>query len=164
MTTRQTTRSSRSPHTVHRDRALCAGQKARLLDLLLLHSPGAAPLDDLRSISSRLSARIDELRSEGWSIETIPLDGRVSTYRLQSKTQGAPLVYSAAVTLHLPVGGQATYRTHERLSGDFTQDLLDYAGDQARKAYMRALRVRSIPQIVSDESTEDTDLFDGGGW
>lgn len=161
-TTRQTTRTSRSPHTVHRDRQRCAGQKAQLLDLLLLHSPGAAPLDDLRAISSRLSARIDELRSEGWSIETIPLDGRLSTYRLLSRVKGAPLVYSAAVTLHLPVGGQATYRTHERLSGDFTQDLLDYAGDQARKAYMRALRVKVITPSV--ESVSDDSDFDGGVW
>lgn len=161
-TTRQTSRTPRSIHTVHRDRQRCAGQKQQLLDLLLLHSPGAAPLDDLREISSRLSARIDELRSEGWSIETIPLEGRVSTYRLLSKVQGAPLVYSAAVTIHLPVGGQATYRTHERLSGDFTQDLLDYAGDQARKAYMRALRVKVITPSV--ESVSDDSDFEGGVW
>lgn len=161
--TRQTsTSTSRSPHTVHRNRTLCAGHKAQILDVLQSAYPYAPSLDDLRSITSRLSARIEELRSDGWSIETIPLDGRLSTYRLLSRVKGAPLVYSAAVTLHLPVGGQATYRTHERLSGDFTQDLLDYAGEQARKAYMRALRVKVITPSV--ESVSDDSDFEGGVW
>lgn len=161
--TRQTTRTPRSIHTQHRDRALCAGQKARLLDLLLLHSPEAAPLDDLRAISSRLSARIDELRSEGWSIETIPGENRVSTYRLTSRVQGSPLVIAAAITIHVPVGREAQVKTHERLSDEYTQDRLAYAARKAVEAYVRALGRSEAPAPKVKNIDDDLDL-DGGVW
>ena len=158
------TRTPRSHLTQHRDRTLCAGHKARILDLLLEHSPDAPPLEDLRTISDRLSARVEELRVDGWSIETERIEGRPSTYRLTSKVRGAPIVYSAAITIHVPVGREAQVKTHERLSGDYTQDLLDYAAHKAREAYLKALRVTTPPHKVEAHVSDDLDLFDGGGW
>lgn len=162
-TTRQTTsRTPRSPHTVHRDRQRCAGHKAQLLQVLIDAHPYAPALDDLRSITSRLSARIEELRSEGWAIETLPGENRVATYRLQSKTQGPPIQYAAAISIYVPVHGAPTVRTHEKIVGEYTSDLLAYAAEQAKRAYTRALgRSETPPKVVSDEST---DLFTDGGW
>jgi len=160
-TTRSSTKTSRSPHTQHRDRTLCASQKAQILKLLLDHSPDAPPLDDLRAISGRLSARIDELRVDGWQIEAPKIDGRVSTYRLTSKVQGPPIVFDAVVSIYVSPTTGGTSRTHERLSGHYSSDLLRYAEGQALKAYLRALRV---PAPKVEAHTDDTDLFDGGGW
>lgn len=159
-TTRQTS-TSRSPHTQHRDLDRCSGHKAQLLQVLLEHSPDAPSLEDLLVITTRLSARVEELRREGWSIETERIEGRPSTYRLTSKVRGPPLVYAAAITIHLPVGGQAQVRTHEKLDGTYSPDLLDYAAHKAREAYLKALRVTPPPKV---EATNDLDLFTEGGW
>jgi hypothetical protein len=162
-TTRQTTSTPRSIHTQHRDRQRCAGHKAQLLQVLTDAHPHAPSLDDLLVITTRLSARVEELRSEGWQIETVKIEGRPSTYRLVSKVRGTPIVIAAAITIHVPVGGQAQVKTHERLSGDYTQDLLDYAAEQAKRAYLRALG-RGTPPPKVEAHTDDLDLFTDGGW
>jgi len=164
-TTRQTTSTStsRSPHTQHRDLARCADQKSKLLDLLRSTHPHAPALDDLRAVVGRASARVDELRKEGWSIETITLPCGRSTYRLLSLTKGAPIVFSAAITIHLPAGGSPTFRTHERLDGTFRSDRLDYAARKAVEAYVRALGRSEAPPKV-EANTDDLDLFTDGGW
>ncbi len=163
-TTRQTTSTARSIHTQHRDRVRCSNHKQQILQLLLEHSPDAPSLEDLRAISGRLSARIDELRVEGWLIEAPKIDGRVSTYRLVSKTQGPPIVFDAVVSIYVSPTTGGTSRTHERLSGHYSAELLDYAAQQAKLVYLRALGRGAPPRAktVSDESTSD--LFDGGGW
>lgn len=163
-TTRQTsTKTARSHLTQHRNLARCLDQKTKLLDLLRSTHPHAPALDDLRAVVGRPSARIDELRREGWSIETVEITRRLSTYRLVSLVKGAPIQYSAAVTIHLPVGGQATFRTHERLDGEYTQDRLTYAARKATEAYMRALGRSEAPAPKVKNIDDDLDL-DGGVW
>lgn len=163
--TRQTstTRTARSIHTQHRDLERCLDQKTKLLDLLKSCHPHAPALDDLRAVVGRPSARVDELRREGWSIETITLPCGRSTYRLLSLTKGAPIVYSAAITIHVPVGGQPTFRTHERLDGEYAQDRLAYAARKAVEAYVRALGRSEAPPKV-ESTSDDADLFTDGGW
>jgi hypothetical protein len=162
--TRQTsTRTARSPHTQHRNRERCAGHKAQILDLLKAHSPDAPSLDDLRAISGRLSARIDELRSEGWMIEAPKIDGRVSTYRLVSKVQGPPIVFDAVVSIYVSPTTGGTSRTHERLSGHYSADRLLYAEEQAKRAYLRALGRSEAPAPRVKSIDDDLDL-DGGVW
>lgn len=162
--TRQTsTRTPRSPHTQHRSLSQCADQKTRLLDLMRSSHPHAPALDDLRAVVGRPSARIDELRREGWSIETITLPCGRSTYRLLSLTKGSPIVFSAAVTIHLPLGAPPTFRTHERLDGTYKSDLLEYAARKAVEAYSKALgSTAPAPKVEAHDST-DSD-FDGGVW
>ena len=163
--TRQTsTSTSRSPHTQHRDLEKCAGHKAKILKLLQDYSPDAPSLDDLRSITDRLSARVEELRVEGWEIETIRFERKPSTYRLVSKTKGHPVVISAAVTIHVSPQTGGVARTHERLSGAYSADRLAYAEGQALKAYLRALGwVAPAPKVKSIDEDLDLDL-DGGVW
>lgn len=163
--TQQTTstKTARSPHTQHRDLSRCLDQKTKLLDLLKSHSPHAPALDDLRAVVGRPSARVDELRREGWEIETIHLPCGRSTYRLLSLTKGAPITFSAAVTIHLPVGAPPTFRTHERLDGTFRSDLLEYAARKAVEAYTRALGRSEAPAPKVKNVDDDLDL-DGGVW
>lgn len=161
--TRQTsTKTSRSPHTQHRDKDRCASHKRQILDALMGAHPHAPSLDDLLVITTRLSARVEELRVDGWSIETERIEGRPSTYRLVSKTKGQPVVISAAVTIHVSPQTGGVARTHERLSGAYSADRLAYAEEQAKRAYVRALGWTPPPKVnvVSD----DLDLFTDGGW
>lgn len=160
--TRQNTSTPRSIHTQHRDRERCAGHKAQILKLLQECHPHAPSLDDLRAISGRLSARIDELRVEGWQIEAPRINGRVSTYRLVDKVKGPPIVFDAVVSIYVSPTTGGTSRTHERLSGHYSAELLDYAAQQAKLVYLRALGRGAPPRAKT--VSDDTDLFDGGGW
>lgn len=131
-------RAPRSP--INRERV--GAQRTQLLDALVSAYPSALPLARLREVAgARPGARVAELRKAGWAIstQTIDVESRLATYRLDSLQPREELEVHAAVTVYLDSAQGYHSRVHADLSGVYSDEDVCLAAREALVAFQRAL-------------------------
>lgn len=148
----------RLPTSAHRaprsplDRARTGAQRVSLLDALIECYPSALTLDRLREVAgARPGARVAELRKAGWAIstQTIDVESRLATYRLDSLEQYRPREIHAAITAyHDSIEGWYV-RPHADLSGVYSEEQIDQAAQAALSAFRGALSRARKQEVVA---------------
>lgn len=126
-----------------------AQHRAHILRLLKSHHPMALGPASLGAVTPRYSARIGELRRDGWEIETIRgMRGRQAGYRLVSLAKGTPDETLAGCVLRL--GSEAGWEARSHQDASYPSDVLSAAQEAALAAY------RGV--IAQHEATVEAEL------
>ncbi len=134
-----------------------AEKRAPLLQALLDAYPYAltpAQIDEAGGKNS--SARIEELRRQGWQIEAEPhAVGHRAAFRLTDKVRGEPKTILAGLTLRFDTVRGWEARTHqEALKGSIDHKVLQAALNAALSAYKKVL-ADHLPEPAQEEEDDD---------
>lgn len=137
-----------------------AAKASPLLDALKAAYPyGLSPTQVEEHGGKNSSARVEELRRDGWKIKaTLDPDSHRASYRLLSKTQEAPAVIHAGITMRWDTRAGWTVRTHqEALKGSVSPKVLAQAQEAALAAY-KAVLDKHLPAVQVEEDDFDFGL------
>jgi len=124
-----------------------------LLDALLRAFPRSLSPEDVAEYGGKnSSARVEELRRQGWLISTeIDDTTHLASYRLEEVAQLAPAVIHAGVTMRWDTRSGWTTRTHQEAlkAGHIPAGVLAQAQAAAQAAYEAVVG----PYLPSEETT-----------
>jgi len=134
-----------------------AVKQGSLLDALIQAYPYALSPEQIDEAGGKnSSARIEELRRQGWQIEAEPhAVGHRAAFRLTDKVRGEPKTILAGLTLRYDTIRGWEVRTHqEALKGSVSPKLLKEAQDAALAAYKKVL-ADHLPAVQEEEDDDD---------
>lgn len=124
-----------------------------LLDALLRAFPGSlSPEEVVEHGGKNSSARIEELRRQGWEIQTEIDDAtHLASYRLEHQTPASPAVIHAGLTLRWDTRSGWVTRTHQEAlkAGHIPAGVLAQAQAAAQAAYASVVG----PYLPTEETT-----------
>lgn len=132
-------------------------KRAPLLQALLDAYPHALSPEQIDEAGGKnSSARIEELRRQGWAIEAEPhAVGHRAAFRLTDKVRGEPKTILAGLTLRYDTVRGWEARTHqEAIKGTVDQKVLQQALDAALTAYRKVLD-QHLPSVQTEDEEDD---------
>lgn len=141
-----------------------AVKRAPLLQALLDAYPHALSPEQIDEAGGKnSSARIEELRRQGWAIEAQPhAVGHRAAFRLTSKVRGEPKTILAGLTVRFDTVRGWEARTHqEALKGCVSESVLKEALDAALAAYKKVL-ADHLPAVQTEEEEDEDDYLNFG--